>query len=102
MRLLLVSLALPLALVFTSSASAGISVDAVTPHSVRAGETLRLRVSAGLRLWQKIPLFLVPSSLALRPRPCGRRGICEPKVSGPPNGGGYIRNQLPKGACAAT
>jgi hypothetical protein len=85
-------LAVVLALTLASAAIAGIAVDAVTPHSVRAGGTLRIRVSAGLRLWEKIPLYLVPSSRALRPKPCpGGRGICEPKVAGPPAGHGYIQ-----------
>ena len=83
-----------LALGLAGNAAAGIAVDAVTPHSVRPGETLKIRVSAGLRLWQKIPFYLVPSTRALRPRPCqvqGHRGFCEPKVDGPPAGGGYVR-----------
>src|SRR4051794_28579039 len=81
-----------LALALTTDAAAGISVDAVSPHSVRAGEPLRTRISAGLRLWEKIPLYLVPSAQALRPMPCDSgRGFCEPKVSGPPTGNGYHR-----------
>jgi hypothetical protein len=80
-----------LALALAADAAAGISVDAVTPHSVQTGATLRIRVSAGLRLWEKIPLYLVPSARALRPKPChAGRAICEPKVSGPPTGGGYV------------
>jgi hypothetical protein len=90
MRLLAAVVVLALAL--TTDAFAGIAVDAVSPHSVRAGDTLRIRVSAGLRLWQKIPLYLVPSSRALRPRSChGGSGLCEPKVAGPPTGGSYVR-----------
>jgi hypothetical protein len=46
-----------LALALTAEALAGIAVDAVTPHSVRAGDTLRIRVNAGLRLWEKICIW---------------------------------------------
>lgn len=91
-RCLLVAFVLALGL--AASAAAGIAVDAVTPHSVRPGDSVQIRVSAGLRLWQKIPFYLVPSSSALRPTPCqvrGHRGFCEPRVSGPPTGGGYVR-----------
>lgn len=79
-------------LAFAAQASAGIAVDAVTPHSVRVGDSLRIKVSAGLRLWQPIPLYLVPSSRALRPKPCRRdQAICEPKVLGPPTAAtGYV------------
>src|SRR6266576_3489569 len=84
-------LAAMLALALTSGAGAGIAVDAVTPHSVHVGDTVRIGVSAGLRLWEKIPLYVVASSHALRPKPChGGRGVCEPKVPGPPTGGGYV------------
>lgn len=92
MRCLLVAFVLALGL--AANAAAGIAVDAVTPHSVRPGDSVQIRVSAGLRLWQKIPFYLVPSSRALRPTLCqirGHRGLCEPRVSGPPTGGGYVR-----------
>jgi hypothetical protein len=63
-------LVIVLALALSPDALAGIAVDAVTPHSVRAGDSLRVGVSAGLRLSETIPLYPVPSSRALRPKPC--------------------------------
>jgi hypothetical protein len=69
------------ALTLASSAGSGIAVDGVFPSRVRHGEVVHVRISSGLRLWQRIPLYIVPSTKALRPRPCGR-GICEPKVTG--------------------
>lgn len=92
MRGLVVLIIVVLALAVASDAAAGIAVDAVTPHAVRAGATLRIRVSAGLRLWQRIPFYLVPAARALRPTPCRTgAGVCEPKIAGPPTGDGYVR-----------
>ena len=90
MRTFVIPLAV-IALVPASTARAGIYVEAVRPTQVHAGALLTVRVSAGLRLWEKIPLYLVASSSALRPHQCGRNGICEPKVARPPTGGAYHR-----------
>jgi hypothetical protein len=79
------------ALVLVSDAPAGIYVEAVTPAKVQAGGLIRVRISAGLRLWEKVPLYIVPSARALRPHPCRRDAVCEPKVPGPPTRGAYHR-----------
>lgn len=90
MRHLAIALTLA-ALVLASNAGAGIYVEAVQPTQVHVGVLLKVRISAGLRLWEKIPLYVVASSSALRPHQCGRSGICEPKVARPPTGGAYRR-----------
>jgi hypothetical protein len=79
------------ALVLASNAGAGIYVKAVRPTQMHVGAVLQVRISAGLRLWEKIPVYIVASSSALRPHACGRNAICEPKVARAPTGGAYRR-----------
>lgn len=88
MRYLATAVALG-ALALVSNAGAGIYVEAVQPTQAHVGGLLKVRISAGLRLWEKIPLYIVASSSALRPHQCGRNGICEPKVARPPTGVAY-------------
>ena len=93
MRRLVVALVLVggLALGVAGIAGSGIGVDSVTPSRVHVGETLHVRISAGILIRQRIPLYIVPSAKALRPRACGRGGLCEPKVARPPAHGPYVR-----------
>jgi hypothetical protein len=79
------------AFVLASNAGAGIYVMAVQPSRAHVDGLLRVRISAGLRLWEKIPVYIVASSSALRAHQCGRNAICEPKVARPPTGGAYRR-----------
>jgi hypothetical protein len=77
-------------LALVADADSGIYVEAVTPSRVHPGDTVHVRIGAGLRLWERIPLYVVPSDKALRPHACHRNGVCEPKVARPPIGGPYI------------
>ena len=54
------------ALVLASNAGAGIYVKAVQPSRAHVGGLLRVRISAGLRLWERIPVYIVASSSADR------------------------------------
>src|SRR4051794_26481363 len=71
------------ALVMGGAAGSGIYVVAVTPTSAHTGQTIHVRMSAGMRLWEPIPLYIVPSDQALRPHECHANGLCEPNVAGP-------------------
>jgi hypothetical protein len=79
------------ALVLASNAGAGIYVKSVQPSRAHVGGVLKVRIGAGIRLWEKIPVYIVASSAALRAQQCGRNAFCEPKVARPPSGGAYRR-----------
>jgi len=83
--------AVVVALALASDAAGGIYVEAVSPAQVRAGGVVHVRISSGLRLWVKIPLYVVPSARALRPHRCRRDAVCEPKVAAAPIRGAYRR-----------
>lgn len=84
-------LVVAIALTLAADAGSGISVGAVTPSRIHEGDTVHVTISAGLRLWERIPIYVVASDKALRPHACHGNGFCEPKVAGPPTRGPYIR-----------
>ena len=63
----------------------------MTPSRVHDGDIVHVKISAGLRLWERIPLYIVPADQALRPHACHGNGLCEPKVAGPRTRGPYVR-----------
>jgi len=86
-----VAAATAVGLALVTDARSGIYVVAVTPSRVNEGDMVRVKISAGLRLWERIPLYVVRSDQALRPHACHGNGLCEPKVAGPPTRGPYVR-----------
>lgn len=90
----LLGVALVCALGLGPAAGAGPYIESASRTRVHAGDVVRLRAGAGLRLYALLPLYLVPARSAPRPYPCtvrGQVGSCEPAVPRPPRGAAFHR-----------
>jgi hypothetical protein len=85
-----VSLAIA-ALAGAARAGADIGVESVRPERAASGDRVVVRAGSGLRMWERLPVYLVRLEQMPRPAPCGAQAICEPRLSRPPHGPRYVR-----------
>jgi hypothetical protein len=91
-RLLVVSVSLVIvALLGAVRAGADIGVQSLRPERVVSGERVVVRVGSGLKMWERLPLYLVPREQMPLPAGCGAHAICEPRLSRPPAETPYVR-----------
>jgi hypothetical protein len=93
-RITVVAALLVAAGMLATLAVAGPYIGPASKTRAHAGDVIRLKAGAGIRMYALLPLYLVSTKDALLPRPCtfkGKDGICEPRVGAPPRGGSYHR-----------
>jgi hypothetical protein len=78
-------------LVGAANASADIGVESVRPAKATIGSRVVVRAGSGLKLWERMPLYLVRLARMPRPARCGATAICEPHLPRRPEGSRYLR-----------
>jgi hypothetical protein len=78
--------------IMAARAEAGPYFMSSSPRVASPGQVVTLRLGAGLRLRDEMPIYLVPSSAAPAPFVCGKgHALCEPTAATQPGGASYVR-----------
>lgn len=86
------ALAFAVVLVLASASGAGPYITSASTSRAHVGDLVRVRAGAGLRLYEKLPLYLVSAAKAPLAYPCtrhGHAGLCRPVAAHAPHGGIY-------------
>lgn len=78
-----------------AQASAGPYFTSSSPAVAHPGQVVTFRGGAGIKLWDKLPLYLVRTKDAPKSYPCrtrdGAKASCEPTAKTPPEHAPYVR-----------